>query len=180
MNEKDMTRIKESLTMPHEMEDTLLRGSSQPHKSHCRYTRYSRICAIVAAVLFIGTFGSTSFAAYNIYQEKQLAVFMDYDLTQEEIAALGDELALIPGITFRYVNADEAWSDFKETFFEENTELSLAFTENPLTDSFNYRVSIRMGADTQAIRDQISRLDGVRKITTIREWEKMGKDSALY
>ena len=44
-----------------------------------------------------------------------------------------------------------------------------ASMDNPLTHSFNYRVSIRLGADTQAIRDEISQIDGVRKITTIRE-----------
>ncbi|MCM1121542.1 MAG: permease-like cell division protein FtsX [Eubacterium sp.] len=180
MNEKDIAHMKESLTLPREMKNTLLRNSTQPRKSHYRYTRYSRICAILTAVICIGAFGSTSIAAYNIYQEKQLAVFMEHDLTQEEIAALADELALIPDITYQYVSADEAWSYFKKAYLEGNSELSLSFTENPLADSFNYQISIRIGADTQEVREQISHLEGVRKVTTIREWKKTTKASALY
>lgn len=49
------------------------------------------------------------------------------------------------------------------------TELTEGFGENPLANSFNYQVSVRMSADTQAVRDRISRLPGVRKVTTVRE-----------
>lgn len=175
MNEKDMTRIKESLTMPYEMADTLLQNSSQLHKTHYRYSRYSKICAVLTAIFCIAAIGTTSLAAYNVYQEKQLAIFMDYDPTQEEIDALGNELSLIPDIvSCRYVGADEAWENFKTTFLDDNPELAASFTENPLADSYNYQVSIRLGADTQAVREQISHLKGVRKITTIREWENSG------
>ena len=106
---------------------------------------------------------------------------MEHDLTQEEIDALGDELALIPDIvSYRYVNADEAWADFKTSYLSDNPELISSFTENPLADCFNYQVSIRLGADTQAVREQINRLEGVRKITTIREWEQMEKEGVSY
>lgn len=181
MNEKDMTQIKESITMPSEMAETLLRNCTQSCIKHYRYRRYSRICAGLAIIFCIGAIGSTSLAAYNVYQEKQLAIFMDYDLTQEEIDALGDALTLIPDITScRYVSADEAWEDFKTTYFDNDPDLISSFTGNPLADSYNYQVSVRLGADTQAVREQISCLAGVRKITTIREWEKMEKDSASY
>lgn len=167
MNEKDMTQLKESISMPSEMADTLLQSCTNAHQKHNRYSRCSKFCAVFMSLLLIGAVGSTSLAAYNVYQEKQLAVFMDADLTQEKIAAIGTQLAQIPGISsYHYVSADEAWEQFRAQYLD---GLADQFEENPLADSFNYEVSIRMGADNQAIRDQISQLDGVRLITTIRE-----------
>ena len=196
MNEKNMIKIKESLAMPPEMADALqetvtARGSRQCFSPRARSagstgcfdrsihsSRYRRIRA-AAALFFIFAVSSTSLA-YNIYQEKQLAVFMDADLSQKEIDRIGQEIAGIceisdcQSISLQYVSGDEAWEEFKAAYFtgengEEMTELTEGFGENPLADSFNYQVSVRMSADTQAVRDHISRLPGVRKVTTVRE-----------
>lgn len=172
MNEKDLMQMKESITMPTEMADALLQNCTRSHRKHYRYSRYSRICAALAAIFCIGAVGSTSLAAYNVYQEKQLAIFMDYDLTQEEIADLGKQLSQISDIaSYHYVSGDEAWEEFKANYLADVPELANSFEQNPLVNSFNYQVSIRMGADTQAVRDQIGQLEGVRRITTIRELE---------
>lgn len=172
MNEKDMIQIKESITMPSEMSHTLLENCSTSRRRHNRYSRYSKICAVFAAVFCITAIGSTSLAAYNVYQEKQLAIFMASDLTQEEKAALGDRLTQMPEISScRYISGDEAWEAFKASYLSD--DIASAFPENPLKDSDNYQVSVRLGADTQAIRNEISLIDGVRKITTIRELDAM-------
>ena len=172
MNEKDMLRMKESITMPTEMADILLQNCSQTHRKHNRYSRYSKICAALAALICITAIGSTSYAAYNVYQEKQLAIFMDFGLTQEEKAALGDQLAQMPEIaSCRYISGDEAWEEFKSAYLSEEIAAAIEAEGNPLKDSDNYEVSVRLGVDTHAVRDKISRLDGVRKITTIRELE---------
>lgn len=174
MNEKDIMQIKKSITMPSEMADTLLQNCSRPHIKHYRYSRYSRICAVLAAALCICAAGSTSLAAYNIYQEKQLAVFMDYDLTQEEITAVGDALAQIPGIKLRYISGDAAWEEFKAEYLTGDADLAQQIESlgNPLSQSFNYEVSVRLDADTETVREQIGRIDGVRRITTKRELQK--------
>lgn len=172
MNEKDMIQMKESITMPSEMADNLLQNCSQSHNKHYRYSRYTKICAAIAAVFCITAIGSTSYAAYNVYQEKQLAIFMYSGLTHEEKAALGDRLAQMPEISScTYISGDEAWEEFKTSYLSD--DIASVFTENPLKDSDNYQVSVRLGADTQAIRDEISQIDGVRKITTIRELDAM-------
>ena len=173
MNEKDIIQIKDSMIMPSETADILLQNCTGRHRKHNRYSRCSRICAALLTLFCIGAVGSTSLAAYNIYQEKQLAVFMDCDLTQEEIAAVGEELSRIPEIASHYISGEDAWEEFKSTYLSGDPELEkmAASMGNPLIDSFNYRVSIRLGADTQAIRSKISRIEGVRMITTIRELE---------
>lgn len=167
MNQKDMTQLKESIRMPSELADTLLQNSTKSRLKHNRYSRYSKLGAAFMSILLIGAAGSTSLAAYNVYQEKQLAVFMDANLTQEEIAAIGEQLSQIPEISYRYVSGDEAWAEFKTKYLDD--DMADQFKENPLADSFNYEVSVRLGADTQAIRNRIGQMDGVRRITTIRE-----------
>ena len=204
MNEKNMIKIRESLTMPSEMADALqetvtargsrhegcrcfsprarFAGSTGCFDRRIRSGRCRGLSAAAAALFCILAIGSTSLA-YNIYQEKQLAVFMDADLSQEDIDRIGQEISGIceisdcQSVSLRYVSGDAAWEEFKATYFtdengEEMTELTEAFSENPLADSFNYEVSVRMNADTQAVRDRISRLPGVRKVTTVREAEK--------
>lgn len=198
MNQKDMLQIKKSLTMPLDMADALKKGCESHKKmsdrsfrpnslNRCpRSSRYRRLCAAAAALFCIFAVGSTSLA-YNVYQEKQLAVFMDAGLSQKEIDRIGQEIAGIceisdcQSVSLRYVSGDEAWEEFKAAYFtdengEEMTELTEGIGENPLADSFNYRVSVRMSADTQAVREQIAGLPGVRKVTTVREAET-GRDT---
>ena len=166
MNEKDMIQIKQSISMPPEMTDALIQNSAKSHRKHYRYSRYSKLCAALMSLLLIG-------AAYNVYQEKQLAVFMDVGITQEEIGTIGNELAQIPGIaSYRFISAEEAWADFKAEYLGDYAD---DFDENPLADSFNYEVSIWLGANTQQVREQISQLDGVRRVTTIREANELQK-----
>lgn len=125
--------------------------------------------ALIAAFAIMLT-GSTSYAAYNVYQEKNLAVFMDASLSQSEIDRIGEELKQISGITScHFVSGDEAWKEFRENYLDDLDDIANAFTENPLKDSFNYRLSVRLNADTQAIRDEISRIDGVRLIQNLSE-----------
>lgn len=196
MNKKDMMQIKESLTMPVEVAEVLTKAVTSPVNHHegggshfsprthstarrVHSARYRRLCAAAAALFCILAVGSTSLA-YNVYQEKQLAVFMDADLSQAEIDHIGQELAKISelsdcqSLSVRYVSGDEAWEEFKAAYFtdengEEMTELTAGFEGNPLADSFNYQVSVRMTADTQAVRERIASLPGVRKVTTVRE-----------
>ena len=201
MNKKNMIKIRESLTMPSEMADALQETVTARGKRNegCRWfspharsagcfdrrihsSGYRGLCAAAAALFCILAVGSTSLA-YNIYQEKQLMVFMDADLSQDKIDRIGQEIAGIceisdcQSVSLRYVSGDEAWEEFKAAYFtDENgevmTELTEGFGENPLADSFNYQVSVRMSADTQAVRDRISQLPGVRKVTTVREAER--------
>lgn len=55
-------------------------------------------------------------------------------------------------------------------------DIAVQFTENPLKDSSNYSVTVKLDADTAAIREQITKPDGVRLVNDrneLREAEKM-------
>ena len=180
---EELLQLKTQITMPGKLADELTKAcregsenhqKSSPNRRAVRQSGHYRrlVSAAAAALLCLCAVGSTSFA-YNTYQEKQLAVFMEPDLTQAEIEALGSKIAKIDDISSsQYISGNEAWAEFKAAYFSDSPEaeaLAADFTENPLADSFNYRVSVRLGADTQAVRIQIGKLPGVRKITTVRE-----------
>lgn len=176
--EKELLQLKYHITMPGSLADELREacledGREKLRRSH-RTNRYRKICAAAAVLLCLCAVGSTSFA-YNAYQEKQLAVFMNPELTHTQIEALGGEISKITDVSAcQYISGDKAWTEFKAAYFSDSPEaeaLVSGFTENPLADSFNYKVSVRFGADTQAVRRQIESLPGVRQITTVREAE---------
>lgn len=170
MNQNDMIQMKNAITMPPELADTLLHNCGAAQVRRFPYTQYSRLAMALIAAFAILLTGSTSYAAYNIYQEKNLAVFMDPSLSQSEIDRIGGELIQIPGIASCYfVSGDEAWMEFRTQYLDD--DIAGAFTENPLKDSFNYRLSVRLNADTQAVRDEISRIDGVRLVQDLSELE---------
>lgn len=170
MNEKDMLQLKASLNMPPKMADTLTKSCNTTAKRHIRCRRHRSLYAAAAALFCIFAAGSTSLA-YNVYQEKQLAVFMDPELSQMQIDYIGQKIAGISAISsYEYISGDKAWEEFKAAYLtDENGSEIGVFEENPLADSFNYRVSVRMNADTRAVREQIGGLPGVRKVTTVRE-----------
>lgn len=175
MKEEDLRQIKEELKLPPQMAETLVQncmqdGHMKAGRKDSFYRRYVRACAVLMPILFMISVGSTSFAAYQIYQERQLAVFMDSGLTEEEIDAIGEEILKNPAVTScRFVSGEEAWEEFKDKFFGDNEELAESFLVNPLAESFHYKIKVSFSSDVTAVRRQLLKLDGVRKISTIRD-----------
>ena len=167
MNQNDMLQIKNAIAMPAKLADTLTQNCTSYRAKRPFYTRYSRTAAVLIAAFAILISGTTSFA-YNIYQEKNLAVFMESNLSQAEIDRIGGQLAQIPGISScRFVSGDEAWNEFSRKYLD--AELTAAFAENPLKDSFNYRLGVRLDADTEKVREEIAQLAGVRLVQNLEE-----------
>lgn len=167
MNKNDMTQIKNAITMPAGLADTLAQNCVAPRAKRSFRTRFSMSAAAFVAAFAVLVSGSTSFA-YNVYQEKNLAVFMESGLSQAEIDRIGGQLSQIPGVSScRFVSGDEAWASFSSTYLD--ADLAASFTENPLADSFNYRLSVRLDASTEKVREEIAQLDGVRLIQDLKE-----------
>lgn len=167
MNEKTYVDAVKSLTMPHDMAEELVENSLKSKHTGKLLFRYSRLAAAVIAILVLTAVGTTSHAAYQLYQAKNLDVFFASDVSREQIDAIGEEIALMEGVySVRFVSADEAWSTFKNAFLTD--ELASEFKENPLKDSYSYRVTVRLDADAGEIIRQISQLEGVRHVTDLR------------
>lgn len=165
-----MLQMKNAIGMPAGLADTLTQNCSATRKKHPIYAHYYRTAAVLIAAFAILISGTTSFA-YSIYQEKNLAVFMESGLSQAEIDHIGEQLSQIPGVSScRFVSADEAWNEFSSKYLD--AEMTASFAENPLADSFNYRLSVRLDADTEKVREKITGLAGVRLVQNLEELKK--------
>lgn len=175
MKEEELRQIKEEIKLPSGMAESLVQNCMEDRRmkkgrEHSFYSRYAGICAVLLPIFIIISIGSTSLAAYEIYQERQLAVFMDSNLTAEEIDTIGEELQKNPAVvSCRFVSGEEAWEEFKDSYFREDEEIAERFTDNPLADSFHYRIKVRFSSDVTQVRPQILNLDGVRRVSTIRD-----------
>ncbi|MDE7232207.1 MAG: permease-like cell division protein FtsX [Lachnospiraceae bacterium] len=170
MNKNDMLLIKNAIAMPAGLADTLTQNCTSSRTKRPLYTRYPRTAAVLIAAVAILISGTTSFA-YNIYQEKNLAVFMESGLSQAEIDRIGEQLSQIYGVSScRFISGDEAWNEFTSTYLD--AELTASFTDNPLKDSFNYRLGVRLDANTEKVREEISKLAGVRLVQNLEELKK--------
>lgn len=169
MNHNDMMHLKNTITMPDTLAEALVQGCTAPQKSHARHARthFSRLAVPLIAVFALFLCGTTSFA-YNLYQEYTLAVFWEKGLSADEIDHLGQSLSELDGVSScRFISGDEAWAEFSAAYLDADTVSS--FTENPLADSGNYRLSISLQADTGKIRAKIADLAGVRLVQNLKE-----------
>lgn len=165
------------IAMPEQMKENLINGCrSRRHTDNFRFRHSRAAAALLTAAAILLTVSMPAYAAYDLYQTKNLAVFFDYGTDREQIDELGEALSAMDGIvSVRFVSADDAWKDFAENYLTE--ELAASFDTNPLADSANYEVTVGLSADTQAVREQILQLTGVRRLADRYE-QKEGKTAA--
>lgn len=168
MKETKLTQVVKSITMPTQMADVLLENCTRQKSAGSTIPIRSRLTVAAIALILLAGISTTSYAAYNLYQVKNVNVFFEKDISAQQLTAIEDTLKTIDGVySIRYVSADEAWDNFKLEYLDES--LAEQFTENPLKDSSSYRVTIKLDADTDEVRDQISQLEGVRKVSNLYE-----------
>jgi cell division transport system permease protein len=93
----------------------------------------------------------------------QVAVFMQPQATQNEIAAVGHELASTPGVkSFHYVDKTQAYSEFK-VIFGANSDIVDAVTPDELPTS--YRVVPTNAGDVSELGNQFKGQPGVFQVT---------------
>lgn len=166
-NEKAFINTIKNLTMPPQMAKNLTENCiSSTHTGNLLF-RYSKLAAAIIAALLLTAVGTTSYAAYDLYQIKNLDVFFYSDISQKQIDVIGEEITNMEGVySVRFVSADEAWVTFHREYLIE--ELAEQFTENPLADSYSYRVVVKLNADTGEVMQHISQLEGVRLVTDLK------------
>lgn len=168
MNHESIKEVVEQIEMPSGMAGELLTGCLQRKHRGGILFRHARLAAAITCVISIFMVGMPVYAAYDLYQTKNVDIFFTPDLSEERMKQLGEELAAIEGISsVKFIGAEEAWDTFAQEYLTE--ELTAAFAENPLADSASYRVTIGLDADSQTIVNQILQLDGVRHAGTLKE-----------
>ena len=104
--------------------------------------------------------------AYNAETTIGISVFFNEGVSMDEKEAFRDAVIEHGGVKeINYKSADEAWEDFKEDYFgEQSEELAEAFADdNPLAHSDSYEIFLNN------IEDQDSEAEFIRSFDIVRE-----------
>lgn len=171
MDDKKWIQALQKIKLPEDKKEELTERCMK--KQHCSniVLRYSGWIAACACLVISMAVGLPTYAAYHLYQIKNMDVFFDSAVTQEQIDEIGETLAQMDGIySVRFVSGDEAWDTFQNKYFVgEFSSLAHMFEGNPLENSSSYRVTVKLDADEEKVREEIGAIEGVRMVTDLRE-----------
>ena len=86
MNETNFVTAINGRTMPETMKAELLNGCQTKQRTKNFFFRYSKLIAVAAtAAVLILTASIPSYATYDLYQTKNVNVFFEKGVSQEEI-----------------------------------------------------------------------------------------------
>lgn len=169
MTEKQLKYVMDSIKMPETMAQELKESVGKEKRKNRNRFKYPKVAAAVIAGVLIFSLGTTSYA---VYQAKNLRIFFEPDVTEEELQKAGEVFRSIEGVSeVEYISGDQAWEEFQREYFAEEPELAQEFDENPLKDSFNYKLSVELSANTKEVRKAIENVEGVRMVCDLSELE---------
>lgn len=166
MKDSQWIQALEEIKLSEKTKEKLVeRCMSRQHSANL-LMRYSKTAAIFLCVMLALAVCCPVCAAYHLYRTKNINVYFNNDITEEQIEEIGEALEQMEGVySVRFVTSEEAWDVFQNNYFtDEYAYLRDMFTENPLISSFNYHVTVRLDADENQIREEVEKLDGVRKV----------------
>ena len=152
-----------------DLKENLEAGQRFPVRQSGHRLYLAKAATAAGLVLALSCVGMTAHASYTLYQNTHLRVFFEGDVDEEQVDKIGEEIRKIDGVAVcRFVGSDEAWESFQNEYL--TPELSAAFEENPLVDSYNYEIRITLDADAGQVKEALSELEGVRKVSGF--WEE--------
>lgn len=95
-----------------------------------------------------------------------VTVFFEEGTPESDIIQIGEKIATRSEVTnIVYVSAEEAWSEYKETYFADNPELAEGFADdNPLANSAHYEIYVKDVELQDELVTYVKSIEGVRKI----------------
>lgn len=128
------------------------------------------IATMAACIFLFGLFYSI-ITNFNYIVEKAeegvaIVVLFDQEAIDERIEEIGNQLRNHEGVAdVKYVSAEQAWEDFKESYFKNNPDAAKGFEEdNPLADSDNYEVYLQTVEQQDEVVAFAESLEGVRQV----------------
>ena len=128
------------------------------------------IATVAACVVMIGVFLAAIFNFNHILQEAEksvcITVFFDEGLTEEEILDFGEQVRSWPEVvSTSYTSADQAWTNFKNDYFQGSPELAEGFADdNPLANSASYEVYLEDIGLQEEVSQRLENTPGVRQV----------------
>ena len=145
---------------------------SQGLKNIWRHKLYS-LASIATMSACIFMFGIFFCLVQNINHMVKIAesgvavtVFFDEGMPESQMIEIGEKIATRPEVTdIVYVSAEDAWNEYKETYFSENPELAEGFADdNPLANSAHYEIYVSDVKYQDELVSYVETVEGIRKI----------------
>ncbi len=99
----------------------------------------------------------------------QISVFLDTDISEEEMQQVKREILNIDGVkNCRYITSDEAWEEFEEEYFGDDSDSSIAEgfkDDNSLYNTAHYKIDIENDKVEDVVKS-LEQIDGIRKINS--------------
>ena len=141
-------------------------------KNICRNILFSlaSVATISACIflfcLFFSIIANIRHMTYLAETTIGITVFFEEGMTEEEILAVGDEIAQMPEIQeMNFISAEEAWESFQADYFQGMEELAEGFADdNPLASSASYEIFLKDISDQPQMVAYLEKLEGVRKV----------------
>lgn len=128
---------------------------------------FASIAVLMSCLVIIGAF-SLIIMNINVNIEKlglmnEIVVFVDYDLGEEDIASIEDQIRQLDNInTIEHVTKEQALEQMKENSGEYGDMYAELEGDNPLPDAFKITYSDNSKAST--LYYQLAQIDGVNKV----------------
>lgn len=128
------------------------------------------IATMAACIFLFGLFYAVTvnFGGMVKNAEKGVAVtvYFDDNATQDQIDEIGTAISKRSEVrTYKYVSADEAWSEFQKSYFGNHTDAADSFADdNPLADMANYEIYLKDVSKQSSLVSYLEKLPGVREV----------------
>ena len=132
------------------------------------------IATMAACIFMFGMFYSIVVNFQHVVKDVEsgvaITVFFDDGTTQDQIDAIGQEIAMRPEVSsFNYVSAEEAWEEYKLEYFDGDEAAAASFgTDNPLAGESNYEIYME---DISQQSSLVSYLEGLDHVNRVRQSE---------
>ena len=132
------------------------------------------IATMAACIFMFGMFYTIVINFQHVVKDVEsgvaITVFFDAGTTQDQIDAIGQEIAMRPEVSsFNYVSAEEAWEEYKLEYFDGDEAAAASFgTDNPLAGESNYEIYME---DISQQSSLVSYLEGLDHVSRVRQSE---------
>lgn len=132
------------------------------------------IATMAACIFMFGMFYAIIVNFQHVVRDVEsgvaVTVFFDEDSTQEQIDAIGQEIANRPEVSsFVYKSAEETWDEFKMEYFNGDEDTASSFDlDNPLANEANYEIYME---DISQQSELVSYLEGLDHVGRVRQSE---------
>jgi cell division transport system permease protein len=135
------------------------------------------IITMAACIFLFGIFFSivnnVNNVAHKVEQEVPITVFFDEGTTNKQIKAIGKKIKERPEVEkIEFTSADEAWEEFKETYFQGSEAADGFKDDNPLANQANYSVYMN---DITKQSELVSYIEGLKYVRLVNQSEEAAK-----